>query len=227
MTANSTNPLAPAEIAFSPSVAAGYSFAPPQCVTGALAFALVIDPVNGSLFEVDLTSDGTHTPTFPGMTEADFSDGWDNTAGVVNSITLSSAVPGNGPIGTGLGYSILVPSDTPIPCISSISVAPGTNPTLTITVGGAELDLSYVPAPSAFAISRVLTFGNATSLAVVGVTLSATAIELALSGIVSAGDTVTLAYTSWPTGKPPYPPFAQDSSGNLLASFTNATVTVT
>jgi len=195
---------------------------PAQCVTGPIAFSMSLDPIYGSNCTLSLTADGTHTPTFTGFTEASSSAAWNDTAGVVNVISFSWAVKASGPT-----YSISVPSTTPIPAIASLSVPHGANPTLTITTNGAALSTAYVPAPPTFKVTRAATFLNSnTELPVSSVSLSANQIQLVLSGIIGAGDSVSLSYTPTFPGQSPYPISAQDASGNLLAAITAASVTV-
>jgi len=212
-------PLIPC-IAFNTSAPSGTTAMPRQCVVGPLAFSIAQDLSFGSYCGFELVADGSHTPTFPGMTEASFSLNWSNRTGVLHSMSLYYGAQDSGP-----SYSIDVIGPTPIPAVTSLAVAHGENPVVEIGIGGASLSTAFVPAPTQFSISRAPTLLNGSTLAVTSVAVSANQIALTLSGTISLGDVVTLSYAPPYPGQPAYPVAAQDGSGNLLAGFTG-TVTV-
>ncbi len=211
-------PLIP-ELEFSPAVPAGQPCMPPQSITGPLAFSIAQDLSFGSTCTVDLTADGTHVPTFPGFTQASFSLPWNDTAGLVHTVSLAY-----GPQDSGPSYAIGPIASSAIPAVTSLAVTHGQNPTVAIATGGSSLNTAYVPDATLFSIQRLQTLLNASILGVTSVAVTANQIALTLSGAISLGDTVTLSYTP-PPGRPAYPVVAQDGSGNSLAGFTG-TVTV-
>jgi len=104
---------------------------PNTTVSGALAFSVSGTPGLFTTTYVKLTSNGTNTPTFPGMTEWGGSLGWDNTAGMVNNVAFFND-------GTTTYYSITQDlGATPVP------MAPGI-PTLSLgTVSDTSIGLTW------------------------------------------------------------------------------------
>ncbi|MCY4615574.1 MAG: SwmB domain-containing protein, partial [Chloroflexi bacterium] len=86
-----------------------------------------------------------------------------------------------------------------------------------VIVFSEDLDPESVPAPGAFAVQVA---GSARTVADGGVRIDESAVTLTLSSAVTAGQTVTVAYT-----KPSNDPL-QDLSGNPVATFTAQSVTV-
>jgi uncharacterized repeat protein (TIGR02059 family) len=126
------------------------------------------------------------------------------------------------PAGTVLGLVqpeadalIAAGATTTFPGFSSISVPPGSNPTLTIDVA-ATLDTSSVPAASAFTVQD-----NGVALTVSGVTVAARSVSLTLTGTVASGDVVALTYA------PPATNPVQSAAGLLMAPINGAIVEVT
>jgi len=194
---------------------------PDQSVAGAvLAFTPAASPVANGSCTFRLTADGTHAPTFAGFTAANGSAGWSNTAGAVNLINFNYD-------GTTSWYSIFQTVPTSAPAVTGLGVVHGSNPTITLTIGGTGLNAAIVPPASAFALSTT----QGATINPNQVSVTADSITLGLVGTVNLGDTVTLSYTPpvlsadvlAPGAKPGA---AQDASGTYLAAFASASVAV-
>ncbi len=137
--------------------------------------------------------------------------------------SASTEYPGQTfPAGTVLGLVqqeanalIAAGATTTFPGFTSISVPPGSNPTLLIDIN-ALLDTSAAPAPSAFSV-----LDNGTAMTVSNVAVSAGSVALVLSGTVASGDAVVVTYT--PPGVNP----VQSTTGQLLAPINGASASVT
>ncbi len=194
-------------------------------VAGPLAFSMAANPLGSYLADVELVADGVHAPTFPGMTQAPLSVNslaYNNTAGLVHAITFSWDYAS-----AAATYTITSISASAIPAVTGLTLAHGSNPVLTISVGGASLNTEFVPPASTFSLTLAPTTFNSGALGVKAVSVSANQVQLALVGKVNAGDTVTLSYAADFPGVAPYGLSAQDASGNLLAALIAAPVTVT
>jgi len=210
---------------------------PRQSITSELTFAAGASPVAGGMVTVELVADGNpaHAPNFGPFSQyqnASYASNWNNTAGAVNRVNLfcSELYNQNGDTGT-LIYQYTIfqgsenqPLGTPVqaPAVTSINVTHGTNPTLTIGIGGSGLNPNYVPAIGAFSVSGsdgAQVGPGPAGLAGATVVVTAGSVQIPLCGSVAAGDVLTINYT------PPADGALQDSSGVRMGAITGATVT--
>jgi hypothetical protein len=218
-------------IPFTENVPIGWFNFDDQCVTSALAFTQPLDPA-GTGFNVTLIASGVsgQVPSFSGMTSQDYS-GYNNTAGMLNYVSVEYGT--NYRVSPQVQYYSVTqdPGAPLVPCVTSLTLTHGMNPSLVITIGGSGLNPAIVPDVSRFSVLRApsepsLITVPASSLPVRAVELTSSSITLSLAGTVSLNDLVTLSHSPLFPGQSPYPLSAQDSIGNLLAAITNASVTV-
>lgn len=202
--------LSNSDVAFSTSIpltTGSICYMPQQNVSGVLAFTVASSPVKGSSCYVRLVADGTNVPTFTGMKEWGGSLGYLNTSGITNEITFWYD-------GYDYWYCIsqavnAVAVDTTAPTASSAAVANATPTIVAITMSEA-MDPAYVPSASAFTVT-----GHTVSSA----SVSGSTVSLTVSAAFVNGETRTVSYVQ------PGSNAARDLAGNLLASFSNLSIT--
>jgi hypothetical protein len=169
---------------------------PRQSVTSELIFTIGPSPAVGGSVIVELVADGNagHVPNFSAFSADQGS--WVNTAGTVNQVIFGceqGSVYGL-TIWQGDSFHPLgVPAQAPY--VAAISLAHGTNPVLTIGVGGSGLNPTYIPPMSAFSISGSdgVQLGDGTK-ASRDVVVTSDSIQIPLMGTVAQGDILTVSY---------------------------------
>lgn len=207
--ASAVNFLIPQTVSFSTSVPfSGNLFMPQQTITGALAFTVAASPQLGARTYTRLVSNGVNVPTFVGMKEWGGSSGYDNRSGIVNE--LEFFYDGND---YWYSYSQAVGAtavDTTAPTASSSAVADAA-PTVVVITMSEPLDVGFVPATSAFAVSG----HTVSSITISGSTINVTVLEAFANGDAAS----TVSYTQPGSNQ------VRDLAGNLLASFASLAIT--
>lgn len=200
------------DIAFSNIIAltsGGAAYMPKQSIAGAFAFVAAPGSLRNSSVYLPLVANGVNAPDFSAFKEWGGSMGWDNTAGVLNSVQFFADGYEVYVFITQATASATLPGDTTAPVRQSA------------TVNGNALVLTYnealnTAAPALSSYSYVLNNGAAVNPATVvvnGQTVTMTFATGALQGQAAA-----LSYV-------PGTNSIRDTAGNAAAAFTSIAVT--
>lgn len=156
-----------------------------KVISGPLAFtADMTGAVPGSSVTLRLIADGANPPSFAGMKEVLGSQGWLNTAGILNNVVVFYD-------GVDVYYTVsraIGVAPVPSPVITSSFVPVGAPTTISL-VYSVALDATQVPPASAFSIVNSGGTQNVTGVAVSGNTVT-----LTTSRTAQASDVITLNY---------------------------------
>lgn len=200
-------------IAFSAAVPfnAGKSVMPRTAVSGAIAFTVNSSgAADGNSAEVELISDGTNVPTFPGMAEWASSFGYDNSqAGLRNLVQFFRS--------GGLYYYAIsqplvnTPIDFVAPTAGAAAVENATPAVINLVIGEAA-DTAAAPSAASFTVSA----GHTVSSVAWG---TSTRLDITVTPAFVNGEAArTLAYT--PGTNP-----IKDVAGNLMVGFAGKAIT--
>lgn len=156
-----------------------------KVISGPLAFtADMTGAVPGSSVTLRLIADGANPPSFAGMKEVLGSQGWLNTAGILNNVVVFYD-------GSDVYYTVsraIGVAPVPSPVITSSFVPVGAPTTISL-VYSVALDATQVPPASAFSIVNSGGTQNVT-----GVAISGNTVTLTTSRTAQASDVITLNY---------------------------------
>jgi uncharacterized repeat protein (TIGR02059 family) len=200
------------DIAFSNVISltsGGAAFMPKQTIAGGLVFAAAPGSLRNSSVYLPLVANGVNAPDFSAFKEWGGSMGWDNTAGMLNSVQFFSDGYDVYVFITQATSSATVPGDTTAPVRQSATVN-----SATLVLAFNESLNTAVPALSSF--SYLLNGGTAVNPTAVSVSGSNVTLTFATAAL--QGQSATLSYT--PGTNP-----IRDTAGNAAAAFSGVAVT--
>ena len=183
-------------------------------IAGALTFTTTGTPVAGNIVRLRLTANGTNVPDLSAFREMSNSAGFSNIANVVNIIDfIYDGVDYLTNIRQRVGDMGLV--DTVAPTITALTTTSAT--LVTLTASEPIQNITYLP--SSFTLSGIASAPTVSAVTYV----DSTHFTLTLSAAIVGSDAPNLTYTQPGSSVNQL----KDLAGNLLATFTNTTITNT
>jgi uncharacterized repeat protein (TIGR02059 family) len=173
--------------AFSTSLQfSGDTYMAEKIISGPVAFTVdSAGALAGGSVTMRLIADGANSPTFSTMKEFGASQGWLNTAGILNNVTaFYDGVDYYYSVNRAVGISPVA-----VPTIST-SQAPFNAPSTIVLSYGVALDTAQVPPASAFTVTN-----SGGTQTVTGVSVSGSNVTLTTSRTALSSDTITVSYT--------------------------------